>query len=71
MEYSNLFLDKSEEELKILYEQYIAWSKTGILGDNELGKIRDQYCEMNVNAPLVLLENDILKEIAKKWYAGK
>ena len=71
MEYKNLFLEKSEKELNTLYEQYLEWNKLGVLGDNELGKIRDMYCEMDFNAPLTVLELDLLRTIAKCWYVGK
>ena len=70
MEYRNLFLDKTENELEKLYEQYLEWNKSGILGDNELGKIRDEYCEMGFNAPLTSLELDLLRTIAKYWYVN-
>lgn len=71
MEYKNLFLEKTEKELSTLYEQYLEWNKLGVLGDNELGKIRDMYCEMDFNAPLTVLELDLLRTIAKYWYVGK
>jgi hypothetical protein len=68
MEYRNLFLEKTNDELKKLYEQYLEWNRLGVLGDNELGKIRDMYCEMDFNAPLTVLELDLLRTIAKIWY---
>lgn len=71
MEYKNLFLEKTEQELNTLYEQYLQWNKLGVLGDNELGKIRDMYCEMDFNAPLTVLELDLLRTIAKCWYVEK
>ncbi len=71
MEYKNLFLDKTEKELEKLYEQYLEWSKSGMLGDNELGKIHDMYCDMGLNAPLISLELDLLRVIAKYWYVNK
>lgn len=71
MEYKNLFLDKSEKELNTLYEQYLEWNKMGMLGDNELGEIRDIYCTMGFNAPLLAMELDLLRTIAKHWYVGK
>ena len=71
MEYRNLFLEKTEKELEQLYEQYLDWNKTGVLDDNELGKIRNMYCGMGLNAPLVSLELDLLRTIAKHWYVNK
>ena len=70
MDYKNLFIDKSEEELKILYEQYEEWCVSGVLGETELGLIRDQYYEMGLNAPLIVIERDRLKAIAVKWYSN-
>ena len=66
MAYSNLFLDKTDEELEILYEQYLEWCDTAIIPDNELGKIRDMYCMAIPNA-LLVMELDLLREIAKRW----
>lgn len=71
MEYKNLFLNKNEEELEKLYEQYLEWNRSGVLGDNDLGKIRDMYCEMGFNAPLMSLELDLLRVVAKYWYVNK
>lgn len=71
MEYKNLFLEKTEKELEKLYEQYLEWNKLGMLVDNELGKIRDMYCEMDFNAQLTVLELDLLRTITKHWYVGK
>lgn len=64
-------MEKTEKELEKLYEQYLEWNKLGVLGDNELGKIRDIYCEINYNSPLTALEFDLLKAIAKYWYTEK
>lgn len=41
----NPFKNKTDEELKVLYEQYKEFQKTGVIPDNELGKIRDELCE--------------------------
>ena len=71
LEYKNLFLEKTENELEKLYEQYLEWNKLGVLEDNELGKIRDIYCEINFNSPLTVLELDLLKAIAKYWHTEK
>ena len=41
----NLFTNVSDEELKLYWEQYKEWQKTCIIPDNELGKLRDIYCQ--------------------------
>ena len=63
----NIFSSKTDKELLALYEQFVEWNETGVLGDNELGKIRDQYCAKYTNS-LLLVQIDLLKEISKRWY---
>lgn len=36
--YQNMFLERSDEELRLLYSQYIEFVKTGTSHDNELRK---------------------------------
>lgn len=41
--YKNLFKEKTESELILLYKQFLNFEKTGVISsDVELGKIRDQ-----------------------------
>lgn len=68
--YRNYFSEKSEDELRLLYKQYLEWLESGSLGDNELGEIRDKYFEMGLSAPLTIIELDLLREVAKYWYKG-
>ena len=68
MEYKNLFLEHSKDELRSLYEQYIEWCNTAIIPNNELGKLRDEYCEMIGSNALLMMEIDLLRVIAKCWY---
>lgn len=42
-EHINVFEKKSKEELIKLYEQFLESEQTGIIPDNEFGKIRDLY----------------------------
>ena len=67
MEYKNLFDEMSSGELKEYYQLYLEWNKKGVLADNPLGKIRDKYCDMHLSVPLMVLELDLLREIAKRW----
>lgn len=62
----NPFEDKTDEELKVLYGQYKEFQKTGILPDNELGKIRDELSE-KVNVWHVIMTQYLLKTIGDRW----
>lgn len=62
----NPFEDKTDEELKVLYGQYKEFQKTGILPDNELGKIRAELSE-KVNVWHVIMTQYLLKTIGDRW----
>lgn len=62
----NPFEDRTDEELKVLYGQYKEFQKTGILPDNELGKIRDELSE-KVNVWHVIMTQYLLKTIGDRW----
>ena len=62
----NPFEDRTDEELKVLYGQYKEFQKTGILPDNELGKIRDELSE-KVNVWHVIMSQYLLKTIGDRW----
>lgn len=69
MECSNLFLGKTEEELVILYEQFLEFEKTGfILDGTELAHIRDEYCKWFSSNPLAMVQFDLLHTISDIWY---
>lgn len=67
MDYSNRFANKTDEELKVLYTQFLEFEKTGVIPDNELGKIRDEYCEAYSSNGILAMERDLLHTIADKW----
>lgn len=69
--YRNIFKEKTESELSLLYKQFLDFEKSGVISsDVELGKIRDQYCVwFNSGSPLVALERDLLHTVADKWYS--
>ena len=71
--YKNVFEEKTENELLKLYKQFLDFVNSGVISsDKELGKIRDQYCDMfDSGSPLVALERDLLHAIADEWYNGK
>lgn len=63
----NLFKNKTDEELKLCFEQFQEWEKTGVIPDNELGKIRDFYFEKIGMAWHTVCLTDLLKAIAYRW----
>lgn len=71
--YRNIFKEKTEQELIVLYSQYLESEKPGIgyIPDNELGKIRDEYWEMCKVDMLWTLQTDLMRAIADLWYKDK
>ena len=63
----NPFENKTDEELKVLYEQYKDFQKTGIIPDNELGKIRDELCKKVNSGWHVIMMQHLLEVIAERW----
>ena len=66
--YRNLFKEKTESELILLYKQFLESEQNGGIPDNELGKIRDEYCERQTNGLLMMIM-DLTRTVADKWYA--
>lgn len=67
--YKNLFKEKSEVELYFLYQQFLESEETGTIPDNELGRIRDEYCDRSPNRNGVLMMIlDLTRAIADRWY---
>lgn len=69
----NLFMELGTDELLVLYKQYCAWNKTGIIAEKskELGEKRDKYVELYDVHGLHIMELDLLKAIAQRWSEGK
>lgn len=63
----NLFENKTDKELKIYFEQFQEWEKTGSIPDNELGKIRDVYFEKFGMGWHTVCMMDLLRMIAFRW----
>ena len=64
MDRHNVFKEKTENELIVLYGQFLEFEKLGYIPNNsELGKIRDQYFEW-YNAMMLLL----LRAISDMWF---
>lgn len=64
----NVFKEKTEEELIVLYGQFLEFEKLGCLPDNELGKIRDKYFEWYNAMALTALQVDLLRAVSDMWY---
>ena len=67
-QYKNLFKDKTESELILLYKQFLESEKTGSIPNNELGKIREEYCGRQNNGVL-MMTLDLTRTVADLWYA--
>lgn len=65
----NIFETKSDEELSVLYGQFLEAEKiSGFSDDNELGKIKKEY-EKDFGANTVLmLQMELTHTIANRWF---
>lgn len=70
IEYKNIFQEKRQEQLKLLYEQYLQWEQEGIVIGKELNEICDLYCKLYTN-PVRMLRFDMLHVIADLWYRNQ
>lgn len=66
--YKNLFEEKTESELILLYKQFLESEESGKISDNELGKIRDEYCGRQTNGVLMMIM-DLTRTVADLWYS--
>lgn len=64
----NIFYNKTHEELILLFGQLLESEKTGSIPDNELGKIRDEYCERYRPNGILMLITDLTRVLAELWY---
>ena len=65
--YRNIFKEKTESELILLYNQFLEAEENGGIPDNELGKIRDEYCGRQTNGILMMIL-DLTRTLADRWY---
>ena len=65
----NIFETKSDEELSVLYGQFLEAEKiSGFSDDNELGEIKKEY-EKDFGANTVLmLQIELTHAIANRWF---
>lgn len=66
--YKNLFKGKTDSELLLLYKQFLESEKSNGIPDNELGKIRDEYCKRQTNGILMMIM-DLTRTVADLWYS--
>lgn len=65
----NPFGNKTKEELVLLYGQFLESEKTGIIPDNELGKIRDTYLEdFGSGHAIYMLQFELTHTLSDLWY---
>lgn len=68
-EHINVFEKKSKEELINLYEQFLDSEQTGIIPDNELGKIRDIYLQdFGSGSAVYMLQFELTHTLSDLWY---
>ena len=64
----NYFENASDAELKIYYQQYKEFQKTGIISEeHELRKAADEYIGRISGAWTVPFTTDLLETIANRW----
>lgn len=66
--YKNLFKEKTESELILLYKQFLESEESGGIPDNEIGKIRHEYCNRQTNGLLMMIM-DLTRTLADAWYS--
>jgi len=68
IDYKNQFLDMDEDQLRVLYVQYLDWYENAVIPKGtELARVIDRYCEMFESNILLVLELDLLRAIAQRW----
>ena len=64
----NLFNDVTNDELIVLYEQYLRMQKTGYTQEQPLRTLIDDYLQIKGAMGLIMATNDLLSKIANEWY---
>lgn len=68
IEFYNYFENSSDEELRIYYQQYKEFLKTGVIPEGcELCKAADEYIDRIAGAWTVSFTADLLGTIADRW----
>lgn len=69
MAHINVFKEKTDEELALLYSQFLEAEKiAAFLLDNELGKIKREYeKDFGANA-ILMLQIELTRTVTDRWY---
>lgn len=68
----NIFETKSDDELSVLYDQFLEAEKIGSFSDdNELGKIKKEYQKDFRANTVLMLQIELTHTIADRWYKSK
>lgn len=69
-QYKNLFKEKTESELILLYRQLLDFEESGVFEEgSELRNIRNEYSQWFGVGATNMVQSDILHAIADIWYA--
>lgn len=69
--YRNIFKEKTEDELALLYKQLLESDNLGYIPDNELGTIRDEYFEYFKTNTIWVMQIDLMRTISDLWFKNK
>lgn len=68
--YKNLFKEKTESELILLYKQFLDFEDSGVFEEEtELRNIRNEYSQWFGVGAVNMVQSDLLHAIADIWYA--
>lgn len=64
---NNIFRTKTHEELVLLYSQFLKFSETDNIQNNEFGKIIEEY-NKHYMKPVKVAVFDLFQVLAELWY---
>lgn len=64
---NNIFKTKTRDELVLLYSQFLKFSKTEKIQNDEFGKIIEEYHKQYIK-PVKVAIFDLLQVLAELWY---
>lgn len=68
--YKNLFKEKTESELILLYKQFLDFEESGVFKEGlELRNVRNEYAQWFGAGAVNMVQSDLLHAIADIWYA--
>lgn len=68
-QYKNLFKEKTESELIILYKQLLNFEESGVFAnETELRNIKNEYSQWFGVGAVGMVQSDLLHAIADIWY---